>query len=394
MRFKSLFVMLLAGANANVLAQEFALSTVVGGLERPVALAVAPDGRIFVSEQGGKLRIVENGLLLEQPFLELDVLDDGESGLIGVALDPEFSQNGYVYVFVTVDETEQQIIRYTDNNNQASAATVIRSGLPTNGRFHNGGAIAFGPDGKLFFTVGDTGEPSASQSLNTLAGKVCRINADGTVPNDNPFTTPTGAPSAIFALGFRNPFRMTIAPDGRVFVADVGSSGDQRREELNIVYAGENYGWPEVEGFGTSQQAEQFRDPVFAYSELGQAATGVVFYTGTAFPTRFHNNLFQLEWVLNRLFRLVLDGDALVSDELILEIEGGPVELIQDLDGSLLVTQYFSGTVGRVTYIGEPDDPNNPETGPDTDLLPTTPALPCGLPLLLGLTLACIGYRR
>ena len=386
----------------NAMAQDFEVTTVTDGLERPVGLAVAPDGRIFVTEQGGRVRIITDAGLLDEPFLEIDVLDEGESGLVGIALDPNFTDNHWVYVFASVSDTEQQILRYTDTDNHATEPAIIRAGLPTNGQFHNGGALKFGPDGKLYFTVGDTGEANLAQSLTSLAGKVCRINPDGTVPDDNPFETPTGAPRAIYALGFRNPFRMTIAPDGRVFVADVGSGGDQRREELNIVYPGQNYGWPILEGFGTTEQTAQYTDPVFAYNELGQAATGVVYYTGTQFPVRFRGNLFQLEYVFNRLFRLVLDGDELVSDKLLLEVGGGPVDLIQDIDGTLLVTEYFTGQVSRITYIGQPDDPNDPNlfldpneqgdpnhtTDPnsmsgDEDLQLSLGQFSCGTPVLL-----------
>jgi glucose/arabinose dehydrogenase len=388
--------------------QDFEVSTFVEGLDRPVAMAVAPDGRVFVTEQGGQVRIVDETGLVAEPFIELEVLDEGESGLLGIALDPNFADNGYVYVFASVSEEEQHILRYTDNGGQGVDPAVIRVGLPTNGRFHNGGALKFGPDGMLYFSVGDTGEPDAAQSMTTLAGKICRINPDGSVPEDNPFTTPTGAPRAIYAMGFRNPFRMSFAPDGRLFVADVGSTGTQRREEINIVYPGENYGWPIVEGFGDEADSE-FSDPLFAYNELGQAATGVAYYSGDQFPARYRGNLFQLDFVLNRLFRLVLDGDMLVSDELLLDIGGAPVDLIEDLDGTLLVTELFTGRISRITYVGLPDDPNDPNLMQDPNMSEESNALtggtdeltdgvvvpvPCGLPLMIGLMGLTLLSRR
>lgn len=351
-------------------ADDFQIEGVAAGLEKPVALAVAPDGRIFVTEQAGRVRLIVPGSgLLADPFAELPVHEAQESGLLGIALDPDFAENGHVYVLATVTNDEQQIIRLTASGDVAVDPVVIRDQLPSAGSIHNGGGLKFGPDGRLYFTIGDNGQPGAAQDPFDLRGKLCRINIDGTTPTDNPFATPTGAPSAVFALGLRNPFRFTFAPDGRAFVLDVGSSGDQRREEINIAYAGDNFGWPAVEGFAANGAlAATYKDPAYAYSEQGSAVTGAVYYTGHQLPARVVGDLLHLEFVLNRLYRLELAGDTVVTHELLVEVSGGPTDLAQDTDGSLLYCAYFDGAVKRIRYVGPeapaPDDPE-PADAPD-----------------------------
>ena len=330
----------------------FSMSVFAAGFTEPIAIAPAPapDGRLFVAQRGGTIYIVENGTVLSPPFATLDVFTGGESGLLGLALDPDFLSNGHVYAFVTATEQEQQILRLTNVNGQAEAVTVIRNQLPTQGQIHNGGCLRVGPDGKLYFSIGDTGQPELSQSLTSLAGKVCRINLDGSTPTGNPFTTPTGTPRAVYALGFRNPFRFCFAPDGRLFVGDVGSSGDPRREEINLVRAGENYGWPEVEGFDETGVFPEFADPLLAYVDEGSSIAGCVYYDATQFPEPYRDNLFHLDFVSHGLFRVALDGDTVVSHELFYQAQSGPVDLALGPDGSLYYAEMCSGNVMRITY--------------------------------------------
>ena len=176
----------------------FELTTYVIGLAEPTAIAPAPDGRLFVAERGGVIRTVSPngnaGTLEPEPFATLEVYTGGEGGLLGLALDPDFETNGFLYAFVTATIAEQRIVRVTDMNGVATDETVIRGNLPTNGSVHNAGGMRVGPDGKIYFSIGDIGDPAGSDTITTLAGKISRINLAGSIPHDNPFVTPTGTP--------------------------------------------------------------------------------------------------------------------------------------------------------------------------------------------------------
>jgi len=330
--------------------EDFEITTFASGFEGPVALAAAPKGRLFVAERGGAIFIVENGTVRTPPFAELEVYDFAESGLLGMTLDPNFCENRYVYVFATTAIDEQRIVRFTEIDGVATDLTVIRDNLPTTGQVHNGGSLRFGPDGFLYFGIGDTGTPELSQQLHTYAGKICRIASDGSTPPDNPLTTPTGTPRAIYALGLRNPFRACFAPDGRLFVMDVGSNGDARREEINLITAGANYGWPDAEGMSDSAEFPNYTDPVFAYHDEGSSIAGCVVYDGAEFPAEFAGDLFHLDFVSGGLFRLKLEGDAAGEHSLFLQADGGPVDLAMGPQGSLYYAELFTGDIKRIRY--------------------------------------------
>jgi glucose/arabinose dehydrogenase len=341
---------------------EFALEVFAEGLVQPVAIAWAPDGRLFIAEREGTIRIIDDGKLLEDAFAQPADYAENECGLLGLALSPDFENDGYVYAFVTVSDKEQRILRWTDSQNVGQNETIIRANLPTTGTVHNGGCLRFAPDGTLYFSIGDIGTPENSQYIQTLAGKVSRINADGTTPAENPYETPTGARRAAYASGFRNPFRFCFSPDGRLFVMDVGSSAESQREEINLVRIGENHGWPEVEGISETAAADGFTNPLLAYHDEGSSISGCVFYDGERYATEYDNNLFHIDYVTQAIFRAVLDGDEIVSHELFAELENGPVDLALGSDGNLYYTELFSGRIMRVVT-------NNPrENRPTADL--------------------------
>jgi len=394
-----------AMAGADDRFDEFEVVTYASGLMEPVAMAFAPDERLFVGPRGGQIHIVDDGAVIDPPFAEIEVFGLGEAGLLGLALDPDFDENGYVYIFATVSETEQQIIRFTDDGGMGVDRTVIRDNLPTNGSIHNGGGLRFGPDGKLYFSIGDNGDSELSQQIQTLAGKVCRINADGSTPDDNPFVTPTGAPRAVYALGLRNPFRLCFAPDGRLFVGDVGSSGDARREEINFIVVGGNYGWPIVEGFDEDQEFSDLIDPILAYADAGSSIAGCVFYDADQFPKEFAGNLFHLDFVSGGLFRVPLDGTRAASHELVIQGGGGPVDLAQGPDGSLYYSELFTGEIKQVRHrdaadlvLGEdPPDIDDSETNTEDDSDPppqdnsdSPPTSPNGMNLCGAGTMAAV----
>src|SRR4051812_899304 len=188
----------------------FSETIVAKGLSRPTAMQFAPDGRLFVCEQGGQLRVVKNGALLPTPFVTLTVSSAGERGLLGVAFDPNFAVNHFVYVYytATTPAIHNRISRFTANGDVAvSGSETVLFDLDnlSSATNHNGGALAFGPDGKLYAAIGENANGANSQSLNNVLGKMLRLNSNGSIPTDNPFYgSAAGKNRAIWALGLRN----------------------------------------------------------------------------------------------------------------------------------------------------------------------------------------------
>lgn len=226
-------------------------------------IAWPPDGsnRLFVIRKTGTIHVVENGTLVTPPFATLSpIYSRSECGLIGITFDPNFTENGYLYVFVTVSGTEQQIVRYRAEGNQGTDKTVIVAGLPTRGSNHDGGAIGVGPDGKLYWAIGDLGNRTGvDDDLLSLASKVGRANLDGSAPNDNPFFDGDGPNNDyIWARGFRNPFTLTWEPSAeRLWVNVTGSA----YEQAFVVPAGGHAGWDDYQ----VNQPNGFIPPVIAY---------------------------------------------------------------------------------------------------------------------------------
>jgi glucose/arabinose dehydrogenase len=286
---------------AATLPAGFTETSLTGALANPTALAFTPDGRALVTEQGGRLRVVKNGALLTQPFLTVTVNSSGERGLLGVAVDPQFTANGYIYVYYTTSGSpiHNRVSRFTANSSNpdvAAAGETVLLDLPalSSATNHNGGAIHFGNDGKLYIAVGENASPSLAPSLNSPFGKILRINSDGSFPADNPFFSQTsGVNQAIWARGLRNPFTFAVnRANGRIHVNDVGQDA---WEEVNLGVAGSNYGWPSVEGNNPPGVAGM-RYPIYTYQNAGSncAITGGAFYTPatSSFPTEYSGRYF------------------------------------------------------------------------------------------------------
>ncbi len=253
----------------------FTETQVASGLANPTAMQFAPDGRLFVCEQAGRLRVIKGGTLLSTPFITLTVNSAGERGLLGVAFDPGFATNRFVYLYYTATSPQihNRISRFTANGDvvvPGSEVVIFELNNLSSATNHNGGAIHFGPDGKLYAAVGENADPSNAQEFTNLLGKMLRINSDGTIPGDNPLLGSTsGNNQAIWALGLRNPFTFAFQPGtGRMYINDVGAS---TWEEINEGVAGSNYGWPTWEGPSTGTT---FRSPIFAYMHGSSATTG------------------------------------------------------------------------------------------------------------------------
>jgi glucose/arabinose dehydrogenase len=350
--------------NAATLPTDFTETQLAAGLTNPTAMALAPDGRLFVCQQGGQLRVVKDGALLATPFVSLTVSSTGERGLLGVAFDPNFATNNFVYVYytATTPAIHNRVSRFTANGDVAAVGSEViifdlnNLSSATN---HNGGAIHFGPDGRLYIAVGENANSANSQTLSNLLGKILRINPDATIPADNPSSfqgitgSPTGNNRAIWSLGLRNPYTFTFQPGtGRMFINDVGQT---TWEEINDGIAGSNYGWATCEGACSPTNAN-FRDPLFQYGHgtsatTGCAITGGAFYNPTTvnFPADYVGKYFFAEFCSGWIRRFdPATGTATAFATGI----SNPVDLIVTADGSLYYLARGAGAVFRIRFTG------------------------------------------
>ena len=323
----------------------------ITGLSSATAFAQAPDGRLFIAEQGGRLRVVKNGVLLATPFVTLAVDAAGERGLIGVALDPGFASNGHVYVYSTRASggaSHNRISRLTASGDTALAGSeVALVDLPnlSGATNHNGGAMHFGADGKLYVGVGENANPAKAQNLADPFGKLLRFNADGSIPSDNPFyATQSGLARAIWAYGLRNPFTFAVHPaSGRIHINDVGQG---TWEEINLGAPGANYGWPGSEG--PDNVSGGITAPLFAYRHsdanpagsgpggffVGFAIAGGAFYPDSGpFPTGYRGHYYFADYVSKFVGRVDLaNGNAAYA---FASVSGSPVDLLVGIDGAV-----------------------------------------------------------
>jgi glucose/arabinose dehydrogenase len=335
----------------------FSEALVASGLNNPTAMQFAPDGRLFVCEQGGRLRVIKNGALLSTPFLTVTVSSSGERGLLGVAFDPNFTVNQYVYVYYTATSpaVHNRISRFTASGDVAVAGSevvVLDLDNLSSATNHNGGALNFGPDGKLYAAAGENANAANAQTLANLLGKVLRLNSDGTIPTDNPFyATATGRNRAIWALGLRNPFTFAFSPSGSsMFINDVGQTSF---EEINDGAAGANYGWPDTEGATSDPRFDAPRHS-YAHASGACAIVGGAFYmpATTQFPSDYVNDYFFADYCAGWIRRLdPANGNAIATFATGI---ASPVDLKVADDGSLYylarVSSGANGVVYRVTY--------------------------------------------
>ncbi len=321
-----IFSLLYGSVSAQTLLPGFARVQVGGTIASPTVMDFAPDGRIFVAQQTGALRVIKNGALLAAPFISLTVNSSGERGLIGLAFDPDFLTNQYLYVYYTVPASGvtppfNRISRFTANGDIAvpgSEQIILNLDPLSSATNHNGGALAFGPDGKLFVAVGDNALGSNAQNLNTYHGKLLRINKDGSAPADNPFfaTGTTEQSKRVWAYGLRNPYTFSIQPGtGKIFVNDVGQNAVEEINEATT--GGRNFGWPSAEGVSANSS---FTNPVFSYAHTGAAPTGCAITGGTFFnpqfttyPASYIGKYFFQDYCSNWIYSLDLSGTPMAT---------------------------------------------------------------------------------
>ncbi len=322
-------------------------TTLTTSLQRPVALAWIPGGRLLIAEQyTGAIRVFKNSALLATPFATISPINtnNNETGFVGLCADPNFAANGYVYAFATQTATVQRIWRITTNgvnftgDTGTVGATPLIDNIPSNNVNHNGGGIGFGPDGKLYVSVGENGSATQAEAQNTTTwrGKILRFNADGSIPTDNPF----GATNAIHCHGLRNSFRFAWRPSGSLIATENGPNVD---DEINKIVAGANYGWPNDTGPNTNPA---YTNPLFTFGTT-ISITGIVFYGGSTLP--FSGEMLYVDYKNGRIRRMTLDGADAVTSGPTDFVTGAnqPVDLAIGPDGAL----YYSTLVGGLYKV-------------------------------------------
>ena len=332
---------------------------VANGISSPTVMAFAPDGRLFVAQQTGALRVIENGVLLPTPAITLSVNSSGERGLLGIAFDPNFTTNQFIYLYYTLSSAaNNRISRFTMNGNLvvAGSESVVLNLDPLSGATnHNGGTIDFGPDGKLYVGIGENANTAHAQNLDTYHGKILRINSDGSVPAGNPFVGGTAQRQRVWEYGMRNPYTLSIQPGtGRIFVNDVGQNA---WEEINdCTTGGLNYGWPTAEGFSSNPA---FTNPIYAYAHgggvgFGCAITGGTFFNPTSsnYPSQYTGRYFFLDFCNNWIDMLTLSGGSATRSNFASSIAGSPVGMATGTDGNLYFLSRANSAVYKITFTG------------------------------------------
>ncbi len=319
---------------------KFRVETVIGNLEVPWSIVWTPDGRMIFTERPGRVRVFQNGKLQPQPlFVVPDVEPRGESGLMSIALHPQFASNHLLYLSYAYSATGQmvRVVRYRETPTGFTDRKVIIENIPA-AQFHAGCRLRFGPDGKLYITTGDATQRELAQQLNSLAGKILRLNDDGTVPPDNPFVGRPDARPEIWVYGSRNSQGIDFQPGTNdLFETEHGPSGFDGPgggDEVNIIDKGKNYGWPVIHHRATQAGMES---PLLEYTPACAPASGM-FYRGSQFP-QFKGNFFFGCLVGTRIIRVTLDGRRVVSQENLLENQYGRIrDIAEGPDGYI----YFS----------------------------------------------------
>jgi len=337
-------------ASAATLPSGFIETTVSSVIASPTAMAIAPGGPIFVCSQTGALRVIKNGVLLTTPFVTLSVDSVGERGLLGVALDPHFTLNHYIYLYYTVpgNPSHNRVVRLTANGDvvlPGSRVILLELDPLSTATNHNGGALHFGADGNLYIAVGDNAEGSNSQNLSNLLGKILRIVPDGTIPSDNPFVQSTTARHEIWAFGLRNPF--TFAFRGTTNLMYINDVGQSTWEEIDLGLAGANYGWPATEGPTTNPA---YKSPVYYYGHSdGCAITGGAFYSPSTpnFPSSYVGKYFFGDYC-SGFIRILNPSTAQATN--FITGTSQPVDIHVGADGSLYYLARGTGSVMKVRY--------------------------------------------
>lgn len=350
----------LASLSLAQLPPGFADEPYTTGLSQPVAIAFDPGNRMFIAQKGGTVRVVDsNGNLLAGIALTLSVTSNSERGLLGIAFDPDFQTNNYVYLYYTTGASslnapatpKNRVSRFLVDGNTIllNSETILVDNIPSDAGNHNAGCLRFGQDGRLYIATGDGGSTSAnSQNLSNLAGKILRINKDGSIPNTNPFFGQAGAREEIYVYGLRNPFRFSFRPGtNTLYIGDVGQS---TWEEVNVGVPGGNYGWPTYEG---PTDVPGFISPAFSYAHatgVRGSITGGVFMNLGSFPAPYEGSYFYADYVRDVIRRLTFNGSNVNTGSFDWSPMDGVVDFAPGPNGALYYVSLNTASVRRIIY--------------------------------------------
>jgi glucose/arabinose dehydrogenase len=310
----------------------YEIDIIAENLSIPWALALSDTGVLYFTERPGNIRVIENGLLLSQPLITMQApfVSQGEGGLMGLVLDPEFSSNHYMYVMYSYTEDNQnynRIVRLVEQNNKAYIDKVLLDFIP-GGQAHVGGRLKIGPDNKLYATTGDAGNPALAQDITSLAGKILRINLDGSIPEDNPFFN-----SPVYSYGFRNPQGLTWNNNNVMYATEHGTTG---HDEINLIEPGVNYGWPIMEGNEGSEEVI-YQKPLIQSGENTWAPAGMAYVKEGPWAGKLLVAALRGQELLS--FSLNETGNAILDMEAWLQNEFGRLrDVIEGKDGFIYLT--------------------------------------------------------
>ncbi|TAH24752.1 MAG: T9SS C-terminal target domain-containing protein [Cytophagales bacterium] len=371
--------------NAQNLPKGFSIQKVCD-LQSATCEVFAPDGRIFIGEQDGRVLIVEKDKLLAEPAITIPNVESiAEKGLLGMAIDPDFNNNKYLYVFYTRVgpgfSYDLVLDRYTINGNKGEEKTEILFMGTVNNRWeiwnHNGGGIRFGNDGKLYIAVGYNDQDARIQDLNSYLSKIIRINKDGSAPTDNPYYSENGsnASKRIYAYGLRNPFTLHFLKNttNTMLVTDVSTSPPNGREEINFLETGgKDLGFPNYNGVSGD---ESVLDPIFTYNTTDQNSNTVETINGCAitgattfypensnYPSEYKNKIFFMDFCNGWMSYLTLDGNTVTRKPFATGLGkfgkgSGHLGLEEGVDGNLYFITRFTRTPEQNTSLQGNIDP-------------------------------------
>jgi glucose/arabinose dehydrogenase len=307
---------------------EINVETVLDNLKNPWELEFALDGTIFFTERDGKLWVIDNESTLHL-VAEFPASNTAEGGLLGLELDPDYENNHFLYLYQTyldIPTHQNKVVRYTVNNNQLTDELVLIDKIP-GALWHDGGRIKFGPDEMLYITTGDATNANLSQDTASLAGKILRINSDGTVPSDNPFNSP------VFSYGHRNPQGLAWNENGILVSSEHGPSGERgyAHDEINVIERGKNYGWPIIVG---DSNDIVYTNPILHSGDITWAPSGLLYYYSDRIP----------EWKGKFLVATLRGEHVMVLD---LDLENGVVNSAEKI---------FQGDYGRIRNLVQSPD--------------------------------------
>ncbi len=298
-----------------------AVQIVATNLQNPWALTFG-DGKIFFTEKVGRLRVVDHGILVNESVADFRVADISDAGLLGVTTHPDFVQNHFLYVYYTYKEGDKlwnKVLRITESNDKIVDAKVILDKIP-GAEFDDGGVIKFGPDKKLYIGTGDATDKNAAQNITSLAGKILRLNDDGSIPSDNPIPN-----SPVYSLGHRNPQGLAWDDHGNLYETEEGPT---KNDEINLIEKDKNYGWPNQECSGSKEY-----QPALKCYDISIEPAGIAYYESGKID--FKNSLILATLRGNILYQLPISNGNITSQKIILDGLGRIREVGVGPDGYL-----------------------------------------------------------